>query len=79
MHSPVTIGGLLYTSIIAAGSFVAIAPLCNKTINIVGGSLPNISKLLLILISIVKGFQLALFLKNLEALFFQTSLTNIIE
>ena len=55
MHSPVTMSGLLYTSTIIIGSFVAAAPLCNNTIAAAGGSLPNISKLLLILISAVKG------------------------
>jgi hypothetical protein len=56
MYSPVTISSLLYVSVITIGSFVTAVPLYNKTIDIVGGSLPNSSKLLLVLISIVKGF-----------------------
>jgi hypothetical protein len=70
MHSPITISGLLYTSVITVRSFITAALLCNETIDVAGDSLPDISKLLLILISTVKGFQLALFLKNLKVLFF---------
>jgi hypothetical protein len=72
-------GGLLYASAIVIGSFVAAAPLCNETIDVAGGSLPDIGKLSSISTSAVKGFQLALFLENLEASFFQTGLTNITE
>jgi hypothetical protein len=71
--------GLLYTSTIIIRSFVAAAPLCNNTIAAVRGSLPDISKPSSISISVVKGFQLALFLENLEVSFFQTDLTNIIK
>jgi len=77
MHSPVTMSGLLYASAIVVGSFVAAAPLCNSTTAAAGGSLPDISKPSSISTSAVKGFQLALFLENLEVSFFQTGLTNI--
>jgi hypothetical protein len=42
----------------------------SSTTAIAGDSSPNNNKLLLILTSAVKGFQLALFLENLEMLFF---------
>jgi hypothetical protein len=79
MHSPVTMGGLLYASAIVIGSFVAAAPLCNNTTAAAGGSLPDIGKPSSISTSAVKGFQLALFLENLEVSFFQTGMTNITE
>jgi hypothetical protein len=56
MHSLVTMNGLLYASAIVIGSFVAAAPLCSNTIDVVGGSLPDIGKPLWVLISVVKGF-----------------------
>lgn len=77
MHSPVTMNGLLYASAIVVGSFVAAAPLCSNTTDAAGGSLPDIGKPSSISTSAVKGFQLALFLENLEVSFFQTGLTNI--
>jgi hypothetical protein len=55
-----------------------VALFCNNIIDVAGGSLLYINKLLSILTSAVKDFQLALFLENLKALFFQTGLTNII-
>ncbi len=79
MHSPVTMGGLLYASAIVMGSFVTAAPLCNNTIAAAGGSLPDIGKPSSVSTSAVKGFQLALFLENLEMSFFQTGMTNITE
>jgi len=56
MHSLVIIGGLLYASTIVIGSFVAVALLYNNTIAIARSSLLNISKLLSILTSAIKGF-----------------------
>jgi hypothetical protein len=55
MHFPILISGLLYAFAIIIRSFVAIAPLCNDIIAIARGGLLNISKLLSILTSIVKG------------------------
>jgi hypothetical protein len=68
---------LLYASSVLIGSFVVAAPLCNNIIDVARGSLLYINKLLSISTSAVKDFQFALFLENLEASFFQTSLTNI--
>ncbi|KAH6665211.1 hypothetical protein B0J14DRAFT_620947 [Halenospora varia] len=59
------------------GSLVATAPLCNNITDIAGGSLLYIDKPSSISTSAVKDFQLALFLENLEASFFQAGLTNI--
>jgi hypothetical protein len=70
-------GALLYASSVLVGSLVAAAPLCNNITDIAGGSLPYIDKPSSISTSAVKDFQLALFLENLEASFFQTGLTNI--
>ena len=69
--------GLLYASSIVVGSLVAAAPLCNNTINVAGGSLPDIGMPPSISASAVKDFQLALFLENLEVSFFQAGLANI--
>ena len=77
MYSLVTMNSLLYASSIVVGSLVAAAPLCNNTINVAGGSLPDIGMPPSISASAVKDFQLTLFLENLEALFFQASLANI--
>ena len=79
MYSPITTSSVLCASAIVAGSFVAATPLCNDTTNAAGGGLPDIGKLSSISTSAVKGFQLALFLENLEASFFQAGLTNITE
>jgi hypothetical protein len=65
-----TIEALLYASSVLVGSLVAMALLCNNITDVVEGSLLYINKLSSISISVVKDFQLALFLKNLEALFF---------
>jgi hypothetical protein len=46
---------LLYVSSIAVGSLVVAAPLCSNVIDIVGGSLPNSTKLTMISISAVKA------------------------
>lgn len=70
-------GALLYASSFLVGSLVTAAPLCNNITDVAGGSLPDIDKPLSISPSAVKDFQLALFLENLEASFFQTGLTNI--
>lgn len=70
---------LLYASSLFAGSLVAAAPLCNNVTDIAGGGLPNIGKPPSISESAVKGFQLALFLENLEVSFFQAGLSNITE
>ena len=68
---------LLYATSIVVGSLVAAAPLCNNTIDVAGGSLPDIDMPSSISASAVKDFQLALFLENLEVSFFQAGLANI--
>jgi len=70
MHSLITINGLLYASSIIVRSLVAAALLCNNTIDIARGSLLNANMTPFILASVIKDFQLALFLENLEVLFF---------
>ena len=79
MHSPVAMGGLLYASAIVIGSFVAAAPLCNNITAAAGGGVPDTGKPSSISTSAVKGFQLALFLENLEMSFFHTGVTNLTE
>lgn len=74
-----TMNALFYASSVLAGSLVAAAPLCNNVTNVARGGLPNIEKPPFISASAAKGFQLALFLENLEASFFQAGLSNITE
>ena len=77
MHSPITMNRLLYATSIVVGSLVAAAPLCNNTIDMAGGGLPNTDMPLTISASAAKGFQQALFLENLGLSFFQAGLANI--
>ena len=67
---------LLYALSIA-GSLVAAAPLCNNTIDMAGGGLPNANMPPSISASAVKDFQVGLFLELLELSFFQAGLANI--
>jgi hypothetical protein len=48
------ISALLYVSSITVGSLVVAVPLCSNVIDIVGGSLLNSAKLIMISISAVK-------------------------
>jgi hypothetical protein len=77
MHSPVAMNRLLYASSVVVGSLVAAAPLCNNTTDVAGGSSPDFGMPSSISTSAVKGFQLALFLENLELSFFQAGLANV--
>jgi hypothetical protein len=76
MHSSITMNGLLYASSMVVGSLVAAAPLCNDTIDIAGGGLPNTNMPPSISASAVKDFQVALFLENLGLSFLQAGLAN---
>ena len=73
------INALLYISSIALGSFATAAPLCSETIDTAGGGPPNSGVLTVISAGAIKELQLAYFLENLEVLFFNTSLTDIIK
>jgi hypothetical protein len=79
MHSPVTINRLLYASSLVVGSLVAAALLCNNTTDVAGGSSPDFDMPSSILTSAVKDFQFALFLENLELLFFKAGVVNLIK
>ena len=65
---------LLYMSSITLGGLAAATPLCSNITGIVGGGPPNIKIPSLISLEAIKGFQLALFLENLESSFFNTGL-----
>ena len=71
------IQSLLYTSSITLGILAAAAPLCSNVTGIAGGGPPNITIPSLILPEAIKGFQLALFLENLESSFFNAGLALI--
>ncbi|KAH8653981.1 ferritin-like domain-containing protein [Tricladium varicosporioides] len=68
---------LIYTYSAVLGSLAAAAPLCNNITEAAGGGVPRFGGLSSISAGAVKGFQLALFLENLESSFFQTGLSNI--
>jgi sugar (pentulose or hexulose) kinase len=78
-YNTIVVAGGNDTAAAARGNDTTAATRGSSTTATAKGSLSDNSKLLSILTSAVKGFQLALFLKNLEMLFFQTGLTNIIE
>ena len=65
---------LLYTSSITLGGLAASTPLCSNVTGIAAGGPPNIKIPSLISPEAIKGFQLALFFKNLESSFFNTGL-----
>jgi hypothetical protein len=71
------INTLLYIFFIVLGSFATAAPLCSKTMDIASSGPPNSGILTIISASVIKELQLAYFLENLEASFFNTSLINI--
>ena len=66
-------------SSIALRSFATAAPLCSETIDTAGGGPPNSRVPTVISAGAIKELQLAYFLENLEVLFFNTSLMDIIK
>ena len=77
MYPFTDINALLYMTSIALGSFATAAPLCSNTTAIAGGGPPNSGVPTIISAGAIKELQLAHFLENLEASFFNTGLTEI--
>ncbi|KAI9772443.1 MAG: hypothetical protein M1840_000646 [Geoglossum simile] len=66
-----------FIQFVTLGSFAIAAPLCSNITRTAGGGLPAISTPALFSADARKGFQLALFLENLEFSFFNTGLMQI--
>ena len=73
------INALLYMTSIALESFTTIAPLYSNTIAIADSGPPNSRVLTVISAGAIKELQLAHFLENFKASFFNTSLAEIIK
>ncbi|KAI9770971.1 MAG: hypothetical protein M1840_002675 [Geoglossum simile] len=63
-----------FVQFVTLGSFAIAAPLCSNITHAAGGGPPTISTPALFSATAIKGFQLALFLENLEYAFFNTGL-----
>src|SRR5438094_10450330 len=77
MYFSTNFSSILYTSSVILVAITAAAPFCPNTTNTAGGGLPNSEIPILISDTAVKEFQLALYLENLEASYFQTGLKNV--
>ena len=73
------INTLLYITSIALESFATAAPLYSNTTAIVGSGPPNSRVLTVISAGAIKELQLAHFLENFKASFFNTGLVEIIK
>ena len=77
MYPFTDINTLFYMTSIALGSFTTTAPFYSNTTAIAGSGPPNSRVPTIISAGTIKELQLAHFLENLEASFFNTSLTEI--
>lgn len=66
-----------FLSILTRMTTTAAAPLCSDTVRTAGGGIPDGNDHPTLSAEAVKEFQLALFLENLEAFYFQSGLQNI--
>lgn len=79
MYFSTDISVLLYASSFIVGGIVAAAPLCSETINSAGGGPPSSVIPTAISSCAIKELQLAYFLENVEASFFNAGLNNLTE
>ena len=79
MYLLTDISALLYASSFTVGGIAAAAPLCSETIDKAGGGPPNSVAPTVISAGAIKELQLAYFLENMEASFFNVGLTNLTE
>lgn len=79
MYFLTDISAFFYVSSFTVGGIVAAAPLCSETIDKAGGGPPNSVVPTAISAGAIKELQLAYFLENMEASFFNSGLTNLTE
>ncbi|KAF2176533.1 hypothetical protein K469DRAFT_606843 [Zopfia rhizophila CBS 207.26] len=79
MYFLTDISALFYASSFTVGGIAAAAPLCSETVDTAGGGPPNSVMPTAISAGAIKELQLAHFLENMEASFFNAGLTNITE
>lgn len=79
MYFLTEISALLYASSFTVGGIAAAAPLCSETVDTAGGGPPNSGMPIVISAGAIRELQLAHFLENMEASFFNVGLTNITE
>jgi hypothetical protein len=73
MYFPTKLSAFVYISSLALGS---VATPCPDPIDTAQGGLPSAGSLTIMTTNTIKELQLAVFVKNLELLFFNMSLTN---